>query len=78
MNIAPNAKTASCQADSGCCDVCGDSAVIGRIVAIGEARTASVALADGTMATVALDLVDARIGDDVLVHIGFAIGRIGQ
>ncbi|MDQ6634423.1 MAG: HypC/HybG/HupF family hydrogenase formation chaperone [Gemmatimonadota bacterium] len=28
-------------------------------------------------ATVALDLVDASIGDDVLVHLGFAIERVG-
>ena len=58
------------------CHLCGDEAVIGRVLAIdARARTATVELPDHA-ATVALDLVDAEVGDDVLVHLGFAIERI--
>ena len=38
-------------------------------------RTALVAFTDVT-STVALDLVDASVGDDLLVHLGFAIERV--
>lgn len=66
-----------CDARTGSCHLCGDEAVAGRVVAIdGRARTATVAFESGT-ATVALDLVDARVGDTVLVHLGFAIERLG-
>lgn len=62
-----------CDARSGSCHLCGDEAVVGRVVHLdAHARTASVALPEG-MATVALDLVDASVGDEVLVHLGFAI-----
>jgi len=40
-----------------------------------SARTAEVALESG-MATVALDLVEADVGDVLLVHMGFAIARL--
>jgi hydrogenase maturation factor len=32
---------------------------------------------DGAIEEVALDLVEARVGDVVLVHAGIAIGRLG-
>ena len=58
------------------CHLCGDVAVEGRVVELdAHARTATVALACG-IATVALDLVDARVGDTLLVHLGFAITRL--
>lgn len=58
------------------CHLCGDQAVAGRVVALdADARTATVAYECGT-ATVALDLVDAQIGDALLVHLGFAIARL--
>lgn len=66
-----------CDSHDGSCHLCGDEAVAGRVVAIDAgSRTATVAFASG-MATVALDLVDAQVGDDLLVHLGFAIQRLG-
>ena len=66
-----------CDATTGPCHLCGDTAVVGRVVDIDDgATTATVAFQQGT-ATVALDLVEARVGDDVLVHLGFAIERVG-
>ena len=45
------------------------------MVALLDGRTARVE-ADGVAAEVALDLVDARVGDVVLVHAGVAIGTL--
>ena len=73
--ISPTAMP-HCDAASGECHLCGDVATIGRVLAIDSpARTALVAFIDVTQ-TVALDLVDACVGDDVLVHLGFAIARV--
>ncbi len=67
------ADAARCDARDGSCHLCGDEAVVGRVVALDAAqRTATVSFGD-SMATVALDLVDAGVGDAVLVHLGFAI-----
>ena len=67
-----------CDAPSGHCHLCGDDAVIGSVLELDLiARTATVALPDGP-ATVAMDLVDAAVGDRVLVHFGFAIERVGD
>ena len=58
------------------CQLCGDVAVAGRVIAIDvDARTAVVALECGNT-MVALDLVDAGVGDTLLVHLGFAITRL--
>ena len=65
-----------CDAPDGPCHVCGDVAVTGRVIAIDRVgRTAVVAMGE-EQATVALDLVDAELGDDLLVHLGFAIERL--
>lgn len=65
-----------CDSRDATCHLCGDEAVVGRVVQIDAAtRTATVAFDTGT-ATVALDLVDAAVGDSLLVHLGFAIGRL--
>lgn len=72
----PDLARSACDAADGTCHVCGDVAVSGRILAVDVAsRTATVALG-AEQATVALDLVDAGPGDDVLVHLGFAIERL--
>ena len=66
-----------CDARIGQCHLCGDEAVLGRVLDVDvKSRLARVAFPEGE-ATVALDLVDARVGDDVLVHLGFAIERVG-
>ncbi len=61
------------------CAICGDEAVEGRVVAVDhETATAEVDFGD-TVSTVALDLVDdVAVGDAVMVHQGFAIGRMEQ
>ncbi|MDQ2664572.1 MAG: HypC/HybG/HupF family hydrogenase formation chaperone [Gemmatimonadota bacterium] len=65
-----------CDAPDGQCHVCGDVAVAGRVIAIDSVgRTATVSMGN-EQATVALDLVDAEVGDDLLVHLGFAIERL--
>lgn len=65
-----------CDAASGECHLCGDVAIVGRVLSIdAAARTGTVRFQDAT-ATVALDLVDASVGDDLLVHLGFAIERV--
>ncbi|HUQ45337.1 MAG TPA: HypC/HybG/HupF family hydrogenase formation chaperone [Gemmatimonadaceae bacterium] len=65
-----------CDESKGPCHLCGDVAIVGRVVALHvRARTADVAFPDG-VATVAMDLVDAGVGDAVLVHLGFAIERV--
>ncbi len=66
-----------CDARSGECHLCGDEALLGRVLDIdARARLATVAFADGE-AMVALDLVEVHVGDEVLVHLGFAIERVG-
>ena len=65
-----------CDAAAGSCHLCGDEAVVGRVVDVDhQSRTATVAFPEH-LATVALDLVDAEVGHDVLVHLGFAIERV--
>lgn len=72
----PAESAVACDARSGTCHLCGDEAVAGRVLSVDAvARTATVAF-DGGTATVALDLVDASIGDALLVHLGFAIARL--
>lgn len=73
--IAP-ASTPRCDAPAGECHLCGDEAVVGRVLDIDASEgTGTVAFADSSE-TVALDLVDVRVGDEVLVHLGFAIERV--
>jgi hydrogenase maturation factor len=58
------------------CAVCGDVAVPGRVLTVdASARTATVELECRTE-TVAIDLVEANVGDTLLVHLGFAIARL--
>ena len=66
----------SVERGSDACDLCGDVAVAGTVLSIdADERTAIVALECST-ATVALDLVEASVGDTLLVHLGFAIARL--
>ena len=59
------------------CALCGDVAIPGRVVEVHFAtRSAEVDLG-GMTSMVALDLLeDVTAGDWVLVHQGFAIGRV--
>ncbi len=76
MTAATNVTQQRCDPLTDTCRICGDEGVVGRVMAIdAAARTATVTLASGT-ATVALDLVDAEVGDELLVHLGFAIAHV--
>ena len=74
--MSDRSVSGACDTMSGACHVCGDVAVIGRVLDIDATDgTGTIALAEAHV-TVALDLVDVRVGDDVLVHLGFAIERV--
>lgn len=65
-----------CDERTGQCHLCGDEAVVGRVIDMdASSRTATVEFAEGS-ASVAMDLIDAVVGDEVLVHLGFAIERV--
>ena len=65
-----------CDAPGGMCHVCGDVAVAGRVLEVDCVnRTALVAIGEDVV-TVAVDLVDADVGDELLIHLGFAIERL--
>lgn len=62
---------------TGHCSVCGDEAVVVRVVAVD--RASDTARVEGSLEadTVALDLVeDVTVGDRLMVHMGFAIARM--
>jgi len=67
---------ATCDTHDGSCHVCGDVALAGRIVAVDPANRTALVTIGAEQVTVALDLVEAGLGDDVLVHLGFAIERL--
>ena len=74
MNKMPG--TERCDAVDERCHLCSDDAVVGRVTFVDtDGRTATVNFDEGS-ATVALDLIDANVGDRVLVHMGFAIERV--
>ena len=65
-------------AADGSCSICGDEAAPAVIERIDAATgTAEARDSFGTSSTVALDLLDSTaVGDTVMVHLGFAIGRV--
>ncbi len=62
----------------GSCSICADEALLGTVLAVdADTVTAQVQFADGVVSTVALDLVgDIAAGDELMVHLGFAITRV--
>lgn len=70
------APATQCDARDGECHLCGDVAVRGRVVEADAAKRTALVSMGGELVTVAMDLVDAGVGDDVLVHMGFAIERL--
>ena len=60
----------------GHCTVCADEGEIGHVVEIRPDGLAVVALPSGPV-EIAIDLVpEAGVGDELIVHLGFAIARI--
>ncbi|GIH04868.1 hydrogenase assembly protein HupF [Rhizocola hellebori] len=58
------------------CVTCSDYAAPAEVLRLDDAEMALVRLA-GTVQQVSVALVDARVGDTVLVHAGEAIGMVG-
>jgi len=56
------------------CATCGDSAVQARVIELREKDLALVEI-EGRPEQISVALVDASVGDVVLVHAGVAIGR---
>lgn len=63
----------------GSCSICADEAIVGTVLAVdADAGTAQVMFESG-VSTVALDLIGAVVsGDQLLVHLGFAIAQVGR
>ena len=61
------------------CSICADEAIRGTVVVVNrESLTAKVLLPAG-LSTVALDLVgNVAAGDELMVHLGFAIALVGR
>ena len=60
--------------DAGHCVTCGDVATPMRVLRIDEARALALCEdEDGARTSVEVALVDARVGDTLLVHAGTAI-----
>ena len=69
------AAPAACDHQAGCA-TCADAAVAMLVIELAAPlEGARCVAADGTVALVALDLVEAAVGDEVLVHGGVAIAR---
>ena len=66
-----------CEPQSDHCQLCGDDAQLGQVLAIQKTHRTATVRFEHTEEIVALDLVDAAVGDTVLVHMGFAIERVG-
>lgn len=61
----------------GHCALCGDEAVLARVVSVDPITGTAEVAGEGVTGPVALDLVDGVApGDAVLVHQGFAISRM--
>ena len=61
----------------GSCSICSDVALVGFVNRVNSAEQTAEVLYGDSSETVALDLVsDVVKGDTVLVHMGFAIGRV--
>ncbi|HVF60521.1 MAG TPA: HypC/HybG/HupF family hydrogenase formation chaperone [Thermoanaerobaculia bacterium] len=60
--------------------MCADAGEVAEVVALDadELGRALVRRADGTEELVALDLVEVVTGERVLVHLGFAICKVGE
>ena len=60
------------------CVTCADEAVAVRVVRLREGGLADVDAGGGRVEEISVALVDARVGDIVLVHAGEAIGVDGR
>jgi hydrogenase maturation factor len=64
--------------DAGHCITCGDDGVPMRVLRIDAARGLALCVDDdGEHHTVEVALVDAELGDELLVHAGVALVKLG-
>ncbi len=62
----------------GRCTICSDEATLAIVTELDANGGAAVVTPEGNTSTIALDLIDGvDVGDAVLVHMGFAIARVG-
>jgi len=60
----------------GRCAVCADEGTPGRVLELRPGNMAWVEMPDG-LQEIAVDLIeDTRVGDQLLIHLGFAIARL--
>lgn len=71
------AEPAHCDGDGDVCITCSDLAVPVRILSLHGYQLATVRTGAGTEEEVSVALVDASVGDVVLVHAKEAIARLG-
>ena len=62
----------------GVCITCADEAVEVRVLSLGDDGLALVETGAGTKEEVSVALVDARVGDRILVHAKEAIAVVGD
>jgi hydrogenase maturation factor len=62
------------------CITCSDEGLPMRVLALGDGSGQAICLdEDGSEQSVAVDLVEpVAVGDDILVHAGVAIARMGR
>jgi hydrogenase maturation factor len=67
--------TLDCHSDH--CITCGDEGIPMTVLRIDEQRALALCVADdGDKSSVEIELVDAEVGDSVLVHAGVALVRL--
>ncbi|MBW3660680.1 MAG: HypC/HybG/HupF family hydrogenase formation chaperone [Gemmatimonadetes bacterium] len=67
--------------EAGSCSICADEGRIGEVIAVEGEGLGAVGRVrvDGVEEEVALDLLDdVRLGQRILLHLGFAIGRVEE
>ena len=57
------------------CITCSDAAILVTVVALLDDELADVDTGAGSLERISVALVDARVGEQVLVHAGEAIGK---
>ncbi len=74
MTASEVSSDAACSRDPHGCITCGDQGIPMRVIVVDEERALALCeTAGGERSTVEIALVDARPGDEVLVHAGTAI-----
>ena len=76
MEAVEPAGPEECRGDV--CITCSDAAVAVTVLEVRSGALALVDPGDGSQEEISIALVDAEVGDVVLVHAGEAIGMVGS